>query len=169
MSPVFSWLQAWRPDQLRGTLTDIFLTDAAGAPMRRVQQVEAIGGVGLVGDRYAADQGHWRRTDACQVTLVGEEELRRAERRGGISFADGEHRRNLVVRGIPLDAMRRREVRIGEALFAFHRLRPPCGYLDRLLQPGTAKALGKGSGIGLKVIEGGMLRVGDEVVVIAER
>ena len=166
MAPVFSWLRAWRAQELRGTLVAIFIADDAGGAMRRVQEVEAVAGVGLAGDRYAMGRGHWKRTDACQVTLVTEEDLRQAERRGGLSFADGQHRRNLVVRGIPLDAFRRRRVRIGEALLAFHRLRPPCGYLERLGEPGTAKALGKGAGIGLSVVEGGVLRVGDPVLVI---
>ena len=168
MAPVFSWLRQWRADQLQGTLVDIFVADEAGGIMRRVDEVEAIAGVGLAEDRYAKGHGHWKRTDACEVTLVSEDDLRKAERRGGLSFADGQHRRNLVVRGIPLDAFRRRRVRIGRALLAFHRLRPPCGYLDRLVQPGAAKALGKGSGIGLSVVEGGVLRVGDQVIVIED-
>jgi len=168
MAPVFSWLRQWRADQLRGTLVGIFIADEAGGTMRRVDEVEATAGVGLAKDRYARGRGHWKRTDACQVTLVAEEDLRKAERRGGLSFADGQHRRNLVVRGIPLNAFRQRRVRIGQALFAFHRLRPPCGYLDRLVQPGAAKALGKGAGIGLNVVEGGVLREGDEVIVIED-
>ena len=86
----------------------------------------------------------------------------------GLDFSQGQHRRNLVVRGIPLDAFRRRRVRIGQALFAFHRLRPPCGYLERLVGSGASKALGKGAGIGLSVIEGGAVRVGDQVVVMEE-
>jgi MOSC domain-containing protein YiiM len=57
-------------------------------------------------------------------------------------------------------------VRIGTALLAFHRLRPPCGYLERLLGPGTVKALAGGAGIGLTVVESGTLRVGDEVLLL---
>ncbi len=169
MATVFSWLKEWRPEQLRGTLVDMFVAEEAGQAMRRVEQAEAVAGVGLAGDRYASSRGHWKATDACQVTLIAEEDVRWAERRSGLSFSNGEHRRNLVVRGIPLDAFRRRQVRIGEALFAFHRLRPPCGYLERLVGAGTVKALGKGAGIGLTVIEGGMLRVGDEVSVLSDR
>ena len=54
MTPVFSWLRNWRQDQLEGILVDIFITDAAGNPMRHVDQVKAIAGVGLDGDRYAS-------------------------------------------------------------------------------------------------------------------
>lgn len=165
-SPLFSWLSEWSPRDLRGTLVDIFVTAAAGQAMRRLTEAQAIAGQGLAGDRYASGQGHWQRTDACQVTLVTEQDLLRAERRSGLSFGAGEHRRNLVISGIPLDALRRRRVQIGEAVFAFHRLRPPCAYLDRLLQPGAGRALGRGAGIGLQVLQGGRIRIGDAVVVL---
>lgn len=167
-SPLFSWLSEWRAEELEGELAAIYVATGAGQPMRALAEARAIPGAGLEGDRYATGSGHWRLTDACEVTLVNAEDLARAERRSGIPFAAGEHRRNLVVSGIPLEAFRNRRVRIGEALLAFHRLRPPCGYLDRLLQPGAGRALGAGAGIGLRVLEGGILRVGDRVQVIDE-
>ncbi len=151
---------------MHGTLVDIFIANHAGEEMQQVDRIEAISGLGLAGDRYATGRGHWKLTDGCQVTLLTEEDLHKAEAHSDISFAAGQHRRNLVVRGIPLDAFRRRQIRIGEALFDFHRLRPPCGYLDRLVSAGAGKALGKGAGIGLKVIQGGILQVGDSVTVL---
>lgn len=164
-SALFDWLNSWRDDELRGRLVDIFVAEAAGAPMRRLGEVACAVGAGLAGDRYAAGRGHWTRTDACQVTLVTVEDLRRAAARGPVSFAAGEHRRNLVIQGIPLDALRRHRLRIGEVAFAFHRLRPPCGYLDRLVQPGAGRALGSGAGVGLYVLSDGVIRVGDPVEV----
>lgn len=165
-SPLFSWLRPWSREERSGTLVGIFVADAAGAPMRALDEVEALVGAGLAGDRYATDSGHWRRTDGCEVTLVSAEDLARASRHSGIAFAAGEHRRNLVVSGIALAAYRRRRVRIGEVLLEFHRLRPPCGYLDRLYRPGAGKALGQGAGIGLRVLRGGRMRLGDCVEVL---
>lgn len=169
-SPLFSWLKAWRADELHGQLLDIFIAPTAGAPMQRVTEVACLPGFGLAGDRYAAGKGHWFKTDGCEVTLVVREDLERAMQRGSIDFGHGEHRRNLVVAGIPLAAFHRHRLRIGRVVFEFHRLRPPCGYLDRLLQPGAGKALGRGAGIGLRVLEDGVIRVGDPVeVLITER
>ena len=166
MAELFSWLKKWRDEELDGILTDIFVAQQAGSPMRPVASIEAIVGSGLAGDRYATGRGHWKRVDGCQVTLVTEEDLLKAQKRSGISWSDGQHRRNLVVRGIPLDAFRQRRVRIGQVLFEFHRLRPPCGYLDRLLRADVGKSLGKGAGIALKVVRGGVLQVGDRVTVL---
>jgi MOSC domain-containing protein YiiM len=167
-SRLFSWLNTWRDDELVGVLEGIFIAPTAGAPMQPLESVLCEPGRGLQGDRYALGQGHWIKTDGCQVTLVRSEDIARASKRGPVSFEAGTHRRNLVVSHIPLAAYHRRRLSIGEATFEFERLRPPCGYLDRLLKPGAAKALGKAAGIGLRVIEGGTIRVGDEVRVLSE-
>ena len=167
-SRLFSWLNEWTEQEKQGTLTDIFVAGDAGAPMLRLEQVACLPGQGLEGDRYAAGRGHWIKTDGCEVTLVSRADIERATRRGEQSFLNGEHRRNLVVEGIALDVYRRQAVMIGDVLFRFHRLRPPCGYLDRLLQPGAGKALGKGAGIGLHVISAGVIRVGDAVRVLTD-
>lgn len=163
---LFSWLHNWSSEQLQGTLCAIFVAPAAGAPMQRLESVNAVAGKGLQGDRYARGQGHWKATDSCQITLIAAEDLAKAERASGLPFAHGEHRRNLVIRGIPMAAFRNNDVYIGEALFRFHRLRPPCGYLERLLGRGTMKALRQRGGIGLTVVEGGAIKVGDNVTVV---
>ena len=165
-SRLFSWLNSWRDDELVGRLEAIYVATSAGAAMQAVDVAICETGMGLQGDRYATGSGHWIKTDGCQVTLVRAEDIQRASRRGPVSFDDGAHRRNLVVSQIPLDASRRRQLRIGDALLEFDRLRPPCGYLERLLAPGAAKALGRASGIGLRVVAGGTIRVGDEVRVL---
>ncbi|MGB0713279.1 MAG: MOSC domain-containing protein, partial [Gammaproteobacteria bacterium] len=63
-------------------------------------------------------------------------------------------------------AYRGRLLRVGEVVFRYHRPRPPCGYLERMLWRGASKALGKGSGIGLYVEQTGVIRVGDPVELI---
>ena len=45
-----------------------------------------------------------------------------------------------VAARIKLAALRNRTLRIGDVIFAFHRLRPPCAYLDRVQRVGTARA-----------------------------
>lgn len=152
-----------------GRLVGIFLSESAGAPMRSHDRTEAIAGAGLAGDRYASGRGFWRVTDACQVTLIHAEDLSRAERRHGLPLGAGQHRRNLVVEGLAGVDLRGQRLRIGEAVFDWHRVRPPCGYLDRVSGSGIAKALGRRSGYCLRVCEGGMLKVGDRVELLGGR
>ncbi len=148
-----------------GALRAIFVADRAGEPMRAMLSAEVTMD-GLYSDRYARGEGFWKATDGCQVTLIAEEDLSRAQRRSGIPLADGEHRRNLVVRGLAIATLQHRHLRIGTAVFAWVRPRPPCGYLDSITRPGTAKALGRRSGICLRVVSGGTIRVGNAVQIV---
>lgn len=164
--PLFSWLRPWRHEQLHGRLVDIFFSPAAGQPMQRAAEIACLCGSGLRGDRYAQGCGHWINSDGCEVTLVSEEELSAAARRSDVPLADGEHRRNLVIQGIPLPALRNGKLHIGDVMFAFHRLRPACAYLDRVQRTGTVKALRRAGGVGLRVLSDGVIRVGDRVEVV---
>lgn len=146
-----------------GVLVAIYIADAAGAPMRAVDQALALVDQGLVGDRYAEGRGFWRLTDGCQVTLIQAEDLRRAEQRDQRDLSRGQHRRNLVVAGLTGQDLRHQCLQIGDALFDWHRVRPPCGYLDQVSGPGMAKALGRRAGHCLRVRAAGLIRVGDRV------
>jgi uncharacterized protein YcbX len=149
-----------------GRVTAIFVADAAGAPMRACKRSLALVDQGLAEDRYASGLGFWRLTDGCQVTLILAEDLQRAERRYGLPLDAGQHRRNLVISGLVGVELRGRSLRIGEALLTWHRVRPPCGYLDRVAGAGMAKALGRYGGHCLRVREGGLIGVGDRVTVL---
>ena len=172
---VRAWLRRMRDQHLGvrrqsnnvGCLSAIFIADGPGAPMRSRDQVLAVVDRGLAEDRYAMGSGFWRLTDGCQVTLIHAEDLARAERRHGLALGAGQHRRNLVVSGLARADLRGQRMRIGEALFEWHRVRPPCGYLDRVSGAGTAKALGRQSGHCLRVREAGLVKVGDRVTVLS--
>lgn len=147
-----------------GTLERIFLMEAAGAPPRAVDRVEALAGRGLRGDRYAAGRGVWSRIEPCQVTLIEAEALEAMTAALGVAVADGEHRRNLVTRGVDLAAFGGRHFRIGGVRLGFDRHRPSCAYLASLTEKRLPKALMRhGCGIGVRVLGGGPLRVGDTI------
>lgn len=147
-------------------LLAIYVAPAAGAPMMARERADVIEGRGLAGDRYAQGEGYYRLTDACQVTVIDGEALARIERRTRIALGRGEHRRNLVVRGVDLARLASGRLRIGDVTFAYQRPRPPCGYLERLTQPGIVRALRRDGGLCLRAIQGGVVRVGDPVVVL---
>jgi len=160
-----AWLRKRRGTET-GVLVAIFVADSAGAPMHERRQALALVDKGLAGDRYAEGQGFWRLTDGCQVTLVNAEDLRHAERRHRLELSRGQHRRNLVISGLAGIDLRGKGLRIGDALFEWHRVRPPCGYLDQVSGRGTAKALGRRAGQCLRVCEGGLISVGDSVKLV---
>ncbi|MHA3770036.1 MOSC domain-containing protein [Verrucomicrobiota bacterium sgz303538] len=134
--------------------------------MTRIAAVEAIAGRGLAGDRYAEGRGYYSKADPCEVTLIEGEVLDLIHERWGLHVHAGEHRRNLVVRGLRLRELSGCRIRIGAVLLEYDRPRPPCAYVERLTEKGMTRALGEGAGIAARVIEGGWLKEGDPTEVI---
>jgi len=142
-----------------GIVTAIVLAPAAEAPLRSVEHAHAIAGRGLLGDRYAEragtfspDGGHGR-----DLTLVAAEVLEEV----GLEPIDA--RRNLIVRGVDLDALRGRRFRVGAVQCLGQRRCEPCAHLERLTRPGVLRALAHRGGLRADVLRGGDLRVGDPV------
>lgn len=147
----------------------IFITGRGGEPMTRAPEVEAIAGRGLAGDRYLQRTGYWTGVDECQVTLIAAEALEEISAKTDVSVSEGQHRRNIVTRGVDLQALGLRRFRVGQALLAFDRPRPPCRYIQSVSEHGMTKALGRTrGGICARVLEGGMIHEGDAVEVISE-
>lgn len=137
--------------------------------MTRVVEVEAIAGRGLAGDRYLERTGYWTGVDECQVTLIAAEALEEIQDTTTVSVSEGQHRRNIVTRGVDLPGLGRRRFRVGEALLEFDRPRPPCRYIQSVSERGMTKALGRTrGGICARVLEGGLIRAGDTIQVVSE-
>jgi MOSC domain-containing protein YiiM len=145
-------------------LEAIYVCARAGEPMQSRPFAEVLAGQGLAGDRYCLGTGHWHPVESCEVTLISADDLRRAGRRLDVPLDHGRHRRNLVVAGLRTRDLEGRRFRIGAALFAWQRPRPPCGYLNQVTGENLARALRNDSGVCLSVLEGGVIRVGDALV-----
>ncbi len=150
---------------MAGFVESIFLAPEGGAQMKGVQVATALEACGLEGDRYCAGTGHWSRFGrVCEVTFIAAEDLDDIERETGVGVKNGEHRRNVVTRGISLKTLRRGErFRVGEVVFDYRGPRSVCRYIERLTEPGMTQALKRRGGICAKVIENGPVRVGDEI------
>ncbi|MDQ1565974.1 MAG: hypothetical protein QOF96_854 [Actinomycetota bacterium] len=147
-----------------GTVERVFVAEAGGSAMRPVDEVRAMAGRGLDGDRYATRRGYWTDVDECQVTLIQAEDLDGITASSGIAVQDGQHRRNIVTRGVDLRSLTGRSFRIGEATFAYDRPRPPCRYIEGLTEPGMTRALAaRRGGICVRVVDSGVVRPGDEI------
>jgi MOSC domain-containing protein YiiM len=135
--------------------------------MQRRDAVAAVAGSRLRGDRYANHAGHWSPDDECQVTLVAGEILDEIGDGYGVSVHEGEHRRNVVTRGVDLARLVGRSFRVGEAVLDFDRPRPPCRYIASITEPAMTRALGaRRGGICARIVEGGGIRVGDEIALL---
>ena len=120
-------------------------------------------GRGLVGDRYANAGG------ARQLTLIEAESLAAIASHLGRERVSGEDvRRNVVVRGINLLALKGRRFRIGSALLEASGECHPCSRMEEILGAGGYNAMRGLGGITARVIEGAPIRIGDAVVALVE-
>ncbi len=147
-------------------LQAIFIAPGAGLPMQSVPSASAIEGRGVEGDRYHDQRGHWQSIEGCQLTVITTQELQQAQKKTDLALDNGCHRRNLVIDGIRLRDLEGRQFRIGGAVLAYQKPRPPCGYIDQVAGKGIGRALSHNSGICVKVIESGELAVGDALNII---
>ena len=150
-----------------GVIEKIFITSKGGEPMQPLAEVEAVEGRGLRGDRYLARTGYWTSVDECEVTLIQGEDLDEITSTTPLRVLNGEHRRNLVTRGIELMDLLGQRFQIGEAVLEYDRPRPPCTYIQGLTgQQGLTTALGRRGGICVRVLKSGKIRVQDPIVIL---
>jgi len=149
---------------MNGVVEGIYVTGKGSAAMGRVEEVRTVAGCGIEGDRYCAGTGYWTRYgDVCEVTLIEGEDLDYIENELGISVKNGEHRRNIITRGIRLGDLRRKKFRVGETVLEYDRPRPPCRHIQDLSEPGMTRALKGRGGICARVVQAGSISVQDAI------
>jgi len=144
-----------------GRLDWIGLRPARHAPIRVVTRVQAIAGKGLVGDR--ASQKHLPIPSKRQVTLFQAEHLAVIASILGKPVQPEQLRRNLHVSGINLHALKGRRFRVGDVVFQSTGLCTPCHNMEAALGPGGFNAMRMHCGITTRVLQGGMIALGDPV------
>lgn len=141
-----------------GRVEWIGLRPARDATIRPVESALAVTGVGLEGDRYTGGSGK------RGVTLIQAEHLPAiAALSGHAEVSPVTLRRNLVVSGIPLIALKGRRFRVGEVLLEGTSPCDPCSKMEVALGAGAYNAMRGMGGLCARVIEGGALKLGDAV------
>jgi MOSC domain-containing protein YiiM len=147
-----------------GSIESIYIASAAKRPTQAVDQVQAIPGVGLMGDRYAQQQGTFSKPEPdFELTLIEAEAIEAIKREYEIELAPGEARRNLVTRDVPLNHLVGREFSIGEVRIRGIRLCEPCSHLQALTSRPVIKGLRHRGGLRAQILTEGIIRVGDRV------
>ena len=143
-----------------GRLDWIGLRPARREPLLGVNHVEVLADHGLVGDHRSKKSGGKR-----QVTLIQSEHLAAVAALLGRDVVDPAlTRRNLVVSGINLLALRDSRFDIGGVVFEGAGLCEPCSRMEEVLGVGGYNAMRGHGGIIARVITGGIIKMGDPVV-----
>ena len=129
-------------------------------PLVAVTEAEAVADLGLRGDhRMSKTPGSGR-----QVTFISREFVTQIEQHLGTSDLDpAVLRRNIVVSGINLNALRRQQFWFGEALFEATQLCHPCARMEAELGPGGVVAMMGYGGLCAKVLQTGQIAIGESL------
>lgn len=154
-----------------GTLEAIFLRPARRAPVQTVSSARALAGHGLEGDRSAAGKTAAAPGSKRQVTLLQAEHLPViASLAGQGQIAPAALRRNLVISGLNLLAAKSLfkdqslVLQIGPVVLEITGPCEPCSRMEEVLGPGGYNAMRGHGGLTARVLAGGTLRLGDEVM-----
>ena len=149
--------------ELTGTVAGLAVAPAAEADMQLLEVATARAGRGLEGDRYAAGAGTFTPRDSARpgydLTLMAAEVLDELTAAGvAVDFAAT--RRNVLTRGVDVNALVGRTFRIGDVVCEGLRLCEPCVHLDRLSGPGLLRPLIHKGGLRADILSAGEIRLG---------
>ena len=144
-----------------GKLEWIGIRAARRVPVTEVRSIEAVAGYGLEGDHYASKNNGKR-----QVTLIQAEHLEVLAKLLGIAQVSAAGlRRNLVVSGVNLYALRDRKFRIGPVVFEGSGPCEPCSRMEEVLGAGGYNAMRGHGGITARILTGGSIQISDAVAI----
>lgn len=147
-----------------GIVESIHIVRARRGPPEAISEALLTPGRGLPGDHH--DRPGVKRA----ITLIRAETLEDVAAKLGVSISPGASRRNVLVRGLPLDAMAPgTKLRLGEALVEVRGPCDPCERMERAIGPGAWALMEGRGGIFVRVLEGGRLRVGEALSSVSER
>ncbi len=151
-------LQTHRKD---GVVHWIGIRPRAKSDMQSVESVIARQNLGLEGDHYSLKGGK------RQVTLIQAEHLAAVASILGYPAVDPLlTRRNIVVMGINLTALKNRRFRVGDAVLEYAGECHPCSRMEENLGSGGYNAMRGHGGILARVIQDGTITLGDAVAPI---
>jgi MOSC domain-containing protein YiiM len=111
-------------------------------------------------------EGDWRsrRNRGGQLTLIEVEVLEEVQRLRGSPVPSGASRRQIVVRGVKLNELIGKRVRLGAVRVFVETSCDPCARMEETIGVGAREALEGRGGVRCHVLTGGDLRVGDPIV-----
>lgn len=156
----------------KGKLLGIYISQNEGGEITEVPDIEAVAGIGLKGDRNYTSQLNIpkeKRNPEKELTLVEQKSVDMLNESDNFGIVHpGDLRRNLVTKGIDLNRLIGKVFFVGGVKAKGLELCEPCRHLEKLTGKKIMKPLVHKGGLRAQIIEGGMIKKGDQVVVEEE-
>ncbi len=146
-----------------GTVVLITIAKAGGEATAPIDQVRAVAGRGLEGDRYFSKTGTFSNSpgNGRDVTLIESEAIDSVARECGRKLEYKGTRRNIVTRGIALNDLVDKEFRVGDVRMRGARLCDPCKV--SFPDADVKNALVSRGGLRADILSDGVISTGDSV------
>jgi MOSC domain-containing protein YiiM len=141
----------------------LFIGPQEGGPIETREQVQAVAGRGLEGDRYFQPAEEQDRVATEEVTLFEKEGVDTGRSESGIDIRPEDMRRNIMTKGVRLRDLIGKTFWIGEVRFEGLEDNPPCRHLQGLAGKALLKPMVERGGIRARIIQGGTIAAGDLV------
>lgn len=145
-----------------GKVISINIAPEAEAKMQSVDEVRAIPGRGLEGDRYFDNKGRAPEVKR-ELTLIEAEAIEAFKSELNVDYGLSDSRRNVVTRGVPLNHLVGKEFWVGEVKARGIMLCEPCAHLQKLTVKQVLPGLVHRAGLRAQILTEGTIRVGATV------
>ena len=144
-----------------GKVLEIGISENKSNKIVNVNEVEAIKGKGLVGEKHFMENNKKR----SQITLIEIENINHYNKITGTKFPAINFLRNIVTQGIRLNVLIGKEFFIGKVKVKAHDLCRPCKSLQEFLQQkNTVKELLYTGGLRCEILSSGKIFINDQII-----
>tara|TARA_B100000929_G_scaffold137638_1_gene109085 strand:- start:1732 stop:2175 length:444 start_codon:yes stop_codon:yes gene_type:complete len=144
-------------------VSNICITSESGQQMEVKQSVEVLANKGILQDRYFNEINE----KDTQITLIESENVEYINKSMGTNFLDIDFRRNIITKGIKLNQLVGKKIKVGQVTMKVHRLCDPCRYLQDLLnQKNLIKTLLNKGGLRCELLTDGKISINDNIEVL---
>ena len=144
-----------------GKVLEIGISENKSSKIVSVNQVEAIKGKGLIGEKHFKEDNKKR----SQITLIEIENINHYNKITGVKIPAINFLRNIVTEGVRLNALISKEFFIGNVKVKAHDLCRPCKNLQEFLQQkNTVKELLYTGGLRCEILSSGKIFIDDQII-----
>ena len=139
------------------------ITDANNKNINEVKTIEVITNQGVIGDRHFAKYND----PYCQLTLIESENIDFYNLRYGLNIRYVDFRRNIVTKGIKLNDLIGKKLKIGNVIVEGIDLCRPCRHLTQILnQDNLIKEFLRKGGLRCQILSSSKIKVGDKIKIL---
>ena len=139
------------------------ITDINSKEIKEVKSIEVLANKGVIGDRHFKDFND----PYCQLSLIESENIDYYNLKYGLDIPYINFRRNIVTKGIQLNELVGKKLKIGKVNLEGIDLCRPCRHLTEMLsQENILKEFLRRGGLRCQILSSSSINIGDDIQIL---